>query len=56
MSHLLIRYLSFFFEMSKIYHMSMSISLFMGFKASMLIMVALTATQHGASGGQGIPE
>lgn len=29
-----------FFEMSKINHMSMSISLFMEFKASMLIMVA----------------
>ena len=51
MSHLLIRYLPFFFEMSKIFHMSMSISLFMGFKASMLIMVAPTAMQHGASGG-----
>jgi len=56
MSHLLIRYLSFLFEMSKIYHMSMSISLFKGFKASMLIIVAPTAMQHGAFGGQGIPE
>ena len=37
--------------MSKIYHMSMSISLFMGFKVFMLIMVAPTAVQHGASGG-----
>lgn len=43
-----------FFEMSKIYHMSMSIPFFMGFKASMLIMVAPTAMQHGASAGQGI--